>query len=498
MNLTRTLVQHRWKAFVRSPALGQRLAGAFLLGLVVLLMGVSLFDLRQNLSEVFGELLPGRDPVEVVHRWLLYYLLFDLIGRYFVQGMPTASLGPYRHLPIRHAALLRFVLAQVPVTLFNALPWLVAGPFVASLVYPQFGFGAAVGWVVALAALLTLNTYLIFFARLQVSVRPARVLIALTLVIMLLALDRFEVIPLSALSAAAFGAVVALPGWALMPVLLVGALVMGIYRGMRGGFYAEDIPARPVSTGLRRLDTTRLRQRYGAEGLLMLNELKLITRHRRPRTVIVSSLLIIIIYGLLFYTDEVEWQLGNSDLILPGVAITGSIMLTYGQFLLAWEGTYFDGLLAANVSSRTYLKSKYRLLSAFCVVNYLLTLPLALLGWPVLVVNTACFLFNWGVSSWLIIWFATNNRERVDMKSGNLFNWQGVSTSQLWLSLLILFIPVLLGSLANGWIPGMGIALIGVLGLMGWLLRRNCLTLVVRRFQQQRYTMAAGFRQKTD
>ncbi len=263
MRLTLLLLQHRWKAFFRSPALGQRLAGAFLLGLVVLLMGVSLFALGQNLSQVFSKLLPGRDPVEVVHRWLLYYLLFDLIGRYFVQGMPTASLAPYRHLPVRNAALLRFVLAQVPLTLFNVLPWLVAGPFVASLVYPQFGFGAAVGWVATLAMLLFISSYLVFFARLQVSVRPARVLIALTLVIMLLVLDRFEVIPLSALSAAAFGAVVAAPGWAVVPVLLAGALVMGIYQWMRGGFYAEDLPARPGSTGLRRLDISRLRQRYG-------------------------------------------------------------------------------------------------------------------------------------------------------------------------------------------------------------------------------------------
>ena len=496
MNLARTLLQHRWKAFLRSPSLGQRLVGAFLLGMVVLLLGVSLFALGQNLDKVFAQLLPNRDPVVVIHQGVLYYLLFDLVGRYFVQGMPVANIAAYRHLPIRRSALVRFVLGQVPLTLFNALPWLVVGPFVVTLIYPQFGGGAALGWLVAFGALLLISSYLVFFARLQVAVRPARVLIALSLLMLLLLLDRSGVIPLSTFSKEAFGALAIAPAWAAVPASLSVILVVGIGRWMSRGFYLEDIPARPASTGLQRLESARLRQRYGVEGLLLLNELKLIARHRRSRTVVVSSLLIIIAYALLFYPDETDVQLGNSSLILPGVAITGSIMLTYGQFLLAWEGAHFDGMLAANVSARTYLKSKHRLLSSFCLVNYLLTLPLGGLGWPILVVNSACFLFNWGVSSWLVVYFAISNRERVDMKSGSLFNWQGVSTSQMWLSILILLIPVLLGSLANWWIPGGGVILISGLGLLGWLTRGYWLREIIRRFWQEKYPMAAGFRQK--
>ena len=498
MNLTRTLLRHRWKAFFRSPALDQQLVAVFLLGLFVLVIGATLFALGQNLREVLAQLFPGRDPVTIVNGAILYYLLFDLIGRYFVQGTPTASVGPYRHLPIHRSALIRFVLAQVPLTLFNALPWLVAGPFVATLVYPTFGLGAALGWVVTFAALLLINSYLIFLTRLLVAVRPAWVLATLSLVMLLILLDRYELISLSDLSTAAFGVVTATPLWTVLPGLLLVALVVGVGRWINRAFYAEDIPAQPTSSGLRRLDTTQLRQRYGGEGLLMLNELKLVTRHRRPRTVIVSSLLVIIAYGLLFYTDENDMQLGNSSFLLPGVAITGSVMLTYGQFLLAWEGAYFDGLLAANVSSRTYIKSKHRLLSAFCLVNYLITLPLGLLGWPLLVVNTAYFLFNWGVSSWMILYFATSNRERVNLTLSSFFNSQGVSTVQLWLSLLVLLIPVLLGSLGNWWIPGAGVALVGAMGILGWLTRRIWLARVVRRFQQKKYVMAAGFRQKTD
>jgi hypothetical protein len=496
MNLTRTLLQHRWKAFIRSPALDQYLAAALFLGLMGLLFGLLLFALGQSLETVFAELLPGRDPVAVVHGGLLYYLLVDLIGRYFVQGMPTASLASYRHLPIRRAALLRFVLGQVPLTLFNVLPWLVAGPFVATFIYPPFGFGAALGWVVAFGALLLTSSYLVFLIRLLTSVRPAGVLMALGAVVGLLMLDRFEVLPLSALSAAAFGALVVAPGGAAAPVLVLGILVMSTYRQLRQRWYAEDIPARAASSGLRGLNVARLRQRYGVEGLLLLNELKLITRHRRSRSALLSGLLLIIAYGLLFYTDEPELHLGNSILIVPGIAVTGSIMLTYGQLLLAWEGAHFDGLLTANLSPRAYLKSKHRLLTAFCLATYLLTLPLALLGWPVLLVNTACFLFNGGVNSWLVIRFATNNRERVDMKSSNFFGWQGVTTVQLVLSFFTLLVPLILGAVGNALVPGGGVALLGVAGLASWLLGRKWLPWVVRHFRKQKYALATGFRHK--
>ena len=498
MRLIRTLLQHRWKAFIRSPALDQRLAAAFILGAIVLLISISLFALGQSLDEVFAQLFPGRNPILMVNGAMLYYLLFDLIGRYFVQGMPTASVEPYRHLPIHRAALVRFILAQVPLTLFNALPWLVAGPFVASFVYPLFGLGAALGWMVTFAALLLINSYLIFLARQQAAVCPVWVLTALSSAVGLVVLDRFGMIPLSRLSAVAFGAVVADPVWVLVPVLLAGALVASVYRGVHRGFYAEDMPAAPAASGLRQIDSTQLRKRYGVEGWLMANELKLIVRHRRPRSVLLSSLLLIIAYALLFYTDDPELHLGNSVLIVPGIAITGSVMLTYGQLLLAWEGGHFDGLLSANVSPRTYLKSKHRLLSISCLVSYLLTLPLALLGWPVLLVNTACFLFNGGVSSWLIIRFATSNRERVDLASGSLFNHQGITTAQLLLSVFTLLIPLVVGALGNAVLPGAGVALVGLLGLLGWLFPESWLSWITLHFQRKKYALATGFRQKTD
>jgi len=43
--------------------------------------------------------------------------------------------------------------------------------------------------------------------------------------------------------------------------------------------------------------------------------------------------------------------------------------------------------------------------------------------------------------------------------------------------------------------PWWGIAAVGVLGVVGFMLHKQLLGLVVKRFQQQKYAIAAGFRQ---
>ncbi len=269
-----------------------------------------------------------------------------------------------------------------------------------------------------------------------------------------------------------------------------------VRQQLRQRWYAEDIPAKRVTLGELRFTTDLRQPQYGVETLLLTNELKLIARHRRSRSNVLSGIALAVIYGLIFFDSDLNVDLTSNALILPGIIVTSSMMITYGQFLIAWEGAYFDRLLTVEVSPSAYVRSKSRLLSAFCLIVYLLALPSAVLGWPVLVMNTACLLFNVGVSSWIIIYLATANRERIDLTKSNFANWQGVSGAQWLMALPILFFPLAIGALANWWIPGGGVILIGGLGLLGWLTCAYWLRVVVRRFQQEKYRMAAGFRQK--
>ncbi len=496
MNLTRTLLQHRWKAFFRSPAWERQLTASLILGLFAVLAGALLLAAGKNIREVLAELFPGQDPVRSFHGGLLFYWVADLIGRFVLQGMPVATVDPYRHLPIRRATLLNLIMGQVPLSWFNLFPLLVVVPFALTVVLPQFGGGVAAGWLVAFGAVLLFNSYAVFYLRMQAAARPQTVLLALGGLLLLVLLDRYAVVRLSEGSVAAFGVLLVNPGWALVPVAGWLALCYVVRRQLRQRWYAENIPSPRAAVGKLRFPADLRQQRYKTETLLLVNELKLIARHRRPRSNVLSGIALAVVYGFIFFDDDLNTDLNSSALILPGIIVTSSLMVTYGQFLIAWEGSYYDRLLTVDIPVRTYLRSKHRLLLAFCLIIYLLALPLVVLGWSVLIMNTACLLFNVGVSSWVIIYLATHSRERIDLSKSNFANWQGVSGAQWLMALPILFGPLLIGALANWWIPGGGVVLIAGLGLLGLLARGYWLKIATCRFRREKYRMAAGFRQK--
>ena len=338
MNLTRTLLRHRWKAFFRSPAWERQLTASLILGLFAVLAGALLLAAGKNIREVLAELFPGQDPVRAFHGGLLFYWVADLIGRFVLQGMPVATVDPYRHLPIRRATLLNLIMGQVPLSWFNLFPLLVAVPFALTVVLPQFGGGVATGWLVAFGAVLLFNSYAVFYLRMQRPHGPQTVLLALGGLLLLVLLDRYAVVRLSEGSVAAFGALLVNPGWALVPVAGWLALFYLVRRQLRQRWYAENIPSPRVTVGKLRFPTDLRQQRYKTETLLLVNELKLIARHRRPRSNVLSGIALAVVYGFVFFDDDLNTDLNSSALILPGIIVTSSLMITYGQFLIAWEG----------------------------------------------------------------------------------------------------------------------------------------------------------------
>ena len=487
------LLRHRWKAFFRSPSWPQRLIIGLALSFFLLLLGWLLLATGLQMSSVLATLFPTESPVVAFHRGLLFYAIADLIGRFILQGTPLLDVGPYRHLPIKKHALINSVMARVPLTLFNVFPLLVVVPFALKVIQPQFGTLAAGGWGMAFGALLLIHSYLVFYARLQVALHPKWVLGGFLLLVGVVVLDRFGLIPVSQLSVAAFGVLVEAPGWAVAFWLVWLIVFYLAYRRLYQGLHEENLPKPPVSSPLRRVNPFLLRNYHNPESLLFINELKLIARHRRPRNTLLVSLCCML-YGVSVYINPENVGFRGIELILAGLLTTGVFSLNYGQFLFAWEGRYFEGLLASHIPAKAYVRSKYRLLSAACLLGYVLTLPFGLFGWPILVINTACCLFNIGVNCWMLIYVATFNRTRVDLRGSIFLNWQGVSSMQYLVVVLTLLLPFALYGLANWWHPWAGVSLLAGLGVIGWLTGPHWLAVGVRRFQKKKYTMAAGFR----
>jgi hypothetical protein len=232
--------------------------------------------------------------------------------------------------------------------------------------------------------------------------------------------------------------------------------------------------------------------RFGQIGELIGLELKLILRHKRTKSILYVTPMFML-YGFFYilpnYGDKMWW------LIMVGIIVTGMLMLNYGQYIVAWEGKFFDGILTRSGGIFDYFRAKYYMLASFCVVSYIVTTPFAFFGLRILWIHTACFLFNVGIGAIIMLLFAQYNRKRIDLSLGSAMNWQGVGASQFILMLPALLLPMLIVSIFN-WIglENWGLGALAIIGLAGVLCHKWMIQMICRQFAQTKYAQAEGFR----
>jgi len=409
-----------------------------------------------------------------------------------MQQTPAMSITPFLHLPVKRSFLMRFLLARSIVGPINYSSFLIFIPFAIRAVSNIYSGAAACWWLLSLFLMIIFVIYLMVYIKRQMIVKPIVALSCGLAFIALIVLDIFGVFSLSGVSAALFGAVLEQPLWILVPALLAVGAYMLNFRFLMVHSYPEEID-RTTRKKQVTVQNFGFMSRFGLIGELIGLELKMILRHKRTKSILYMSAFFTL-YGLLFYSnpiykDRIGW------LILVGIIVTGFMMISYGQFIVAWEGKYFDGILTRKGSLYDYFRAKYYLLVSFCIVSYILSSPYAFMGIRFLWIQTACFLFNIGVSACILLWFAQYNRKRIELSQASAFNWQGTGAAQFISMLPVLLLPALVVSIFN-WVglEDWGLGILALLGVIGILCHKWLIQIICRIFAQTKYAQAEGFR----
>jgi hypothetical protein len=113
----------------------------------------------------------------------------------------------------------------------------------------------------------------------------------------------------------------------------------------------------------------------------------------------------------------------------------------------------------------------------------------------VLLIQTACFLFNIGVSTFIFLWFAQYNRKRIDLSQGASFNWQGMGASQFIVGLPVMFLPILIVVFFKRiGLGDWGLGVLALLGVTGILCHNRIIQILFKSFVKSKYAQAEGFR----
>lgn len=487
-----TILSHQWKAFWRGRNAGKSMIMQLLMGFIILYLLATCFVLGFYLHHILGKLFPGRDIIRIYCGILLYYFVVDLAMRYLFQDLPVLSVQPYLIQNIRRRQLLKFLTVRSLFHFFNLLPLILFIPFVITAIPPAFGPMAASALGLSILSLVVANHFYLLYIKRQ-SVRNAWWLPGFFgAFALLIALDYFGVLSLSALSAFFFLGLLRAPWLVVVPLTLALIAIVNNRRFLRRSLYIEDYAR---GQKIRRSTEYSWLRQLGVKSDLIALDLKLIFRNKRTKNLFIIALLTPI-YGLTIFRPEALHSGYNAMQFTGAFIITGSFIMNFGQFTFAWQSNHFDGLLASPVGVGDFIRAKlvlYTVMSTFAMIAGSF---FGLLDWHIVPIVIATWLYNIGFNSILVVWLATFKYKAVDMNAG-MFQSQGIS-AVTWVSVLLVALAPLVfeyvfDAFHHSWIA---ISILGAIGAVCLPLRTLLINRIVHEFYKRKYLILEGFREQ--
>ncbi len=450
---------------------------------------VSLTALSGSLYFILRKVFPDQGPMWVLSQYVLYWLLAELLFRYFMQKLPVLDIRPLLINNIPKSSIVHYILGRSALSGFNRLVGVSFLPFCIVLLVKGYPALNVLVWFLAMVLMALCVNYINFLIN-----KSDRALFYIGgSIVILLALDYFEVLRAKEIFAPIFHALYAYPVTILVPIGLLCLVYFINYNHLKKMLYLDDILK--VRSKVAETSDLAWTKRFGEMAPFLQLDLKMIWRNKRTKSQVFISLLFVF-YGLIFYTQEIYANMAFIHVFL-GVFMTGIFLSNFGQFIPAWDSAYYSMMMSQNIPLRKYLESKALLITVSVVAMFLLTIPYVYFGWNIFAVNVACAIYNLGVNVPVVLYFGSFNKKRIELDQSPFGNMQGTSATQFLIMLPVLVAPMILFSLFN-YLISLQVAVIVLvsLGTIGLVFKGRLLDIVTAQYAKKKYGMIAGFKQK--
>ncbi|MEO1010635.1 MAG: DUF5687 family protein [Bacteroidota bacterium] len=479
----------QWKSFFRSSNLGKGLAIKIMMAFFGIMMLLYLAGAGSALYFILRKVFPHQNPMWIVSQYLVYWILIELVLRYFMQKLPVMDIKPFLVAPVKKSAITHYILGRSGLSIYNLLSLFFFVPFAIVLLFQGYPIVNVVLWVIAIFAIVLCTNYI----NLLVNKNDKVLMGIITVLAVFYALDYFGLFSIKTFFGPVFHALYAYPITVLVPVALASVMYYANYLFLRQRIYLDA----SLSTQSKEARTSNLEwtKRFGDMAPFLQLDLKLIWRNKRTKAQVFISLLFVF-YGLIFYTQEIYADSMVMYMFL-GIFMTGIFLTNFGQFIPAWDSAYYSMMMSQNIPLRKYLESKAGLIAVSVAVMFLLTLPYVYFGWKALAVNFAAALYNLGVNIPVILYFGSFNKKRIELDQSPFGNMQGASATQFLIILPVLGLPIVLFALLNFLISfKAALIVLSLLGIVGFTCRNYLFGRITEQYRKKKYGMLAGFKEK--
>ncbi|MDQ7959333.1 DUF5687 family protein [Flavobacterium lindanitolerans] len=480
-----------WKAFFRSASFRTNLAlkilmifGAIYFTLVFLFMGIGAFYLIKEELHL--------DPLVTVNQFLIYYFLFDLIMRLFLQKIPVMNIRPLLTLPIKKSTIVNFALGKTVLSFFNFVHCFFFVPFSIVLIMEGYDIVSVILWHIGLMALVYVNNFL----NILLNNKDYLFIIFIGLVLVLGAMQYYDLFDVTNYTSVFYQGLFDTGYIFLIPVFLLIALYAITFN-----FFKKNLH---LDTGLSSKHSVAKTEQYtwlnqfGTIGTFLKNDIRLIKRNKRSKTTIFMSLLFLF-YGLLFFASGIESYDNPMMHMFAGIFVTGGFLFTFGQFVPSWDSAYYPLMMTQNIPYKGYLSSKWWLIVIATAVSTVAASFYLYFGLEVYLVIVVGAIYNIGVNSHLVLLGGAYTKTPVDLGSskGAFGDKKAFNVKTMLISLPKLLLPMIIYALGYYLInPTTGLALVALTGILGFALKNKVFNLIERVYKTEKYKTLEAYKQK--
>lgn len=480
-----------WKSFFRSASFKTNLAlkilmvlGAIYFTFLFLLLGVSTFYILKNELKM--------DPLVTVNRFLIYYLLMDLIVRLFFQKIPVMNIRPLLVLPIKKNTIVNFALGKTAVSFFNTLHASFFVPFSIVLLIEGYDTIGVILWHISIICLLYINNFL----NILLNNKDNLFVVFLVIVLVLGGCQYYHFFDVTKYVAPFFDSIYNTKWIFIAPVLALIAIYYFTFNYFKKDLYLDA----GLSNKEEIANTEHLTwlNQFGVLGTFLKNDIKLIKRNKRSKTTVFMSILFLF-YGLLFFGNAVEVYNTPIMHLFAGIFVSGGFLFTFGQFVPSWDSAYYPLMMTQNISYKGYLSSKWWLIVIATTISTILASFYLFFGWHIYLIIIVGAIYNIGVNSHLVLLAGAFTKTPIDLTSGKgAFGDKKAFNLQTFLiSIPKLLLPMLLYGIGYYLInPNAGLGLVGIAGILGFALKDKVFSAIEKIYKTEKYKTIDAYKQK--
>ncbi len=487
--MLKTLFSLELKSLFRSPTWKQNLWMRILIVFAILYFVLIFLSLGVGAYYIIEEAQIG-EPFEVINRYLIYYIGFDIVFRYMMQPMPVTNVQPLLYQNIKKSTIVHFSMLKMLYSFFNWSHLFFLIPLSIILTVEGQAAGQVWGWSLSIYFLLLINNYL------NVLVNQKNVVFGLvtSLVLGSASLQYFGIFDITPYTQVFF---TSLFNQSWLIAVAFGLLVVIYYSAFRHFRTRMYLDAGLAKKSERTISISEnYFSRFGKLGLILRNDVALILRNKRARQAVFAGFFFIF-YGLLFFTGAVEVYQGDTWKLFAGIFVTGGFLFSFGQYVPSWDSQYYPLLMTQNITYIDYLKSKYTLIQVFTAITTILSSWYLIFGLEIFSFVLLGAIYNLTINSVIVLWGGAYVRTKIDLTSNkkafgdkNAFNYK-----TLLLTLPKILLPVIIYGVFDYALGPIAAKIsIVVVSIAGYFLKPYLFKTIISIYQKEKYATLKAYR----